>query len=158
MAKTEHFEATEFKPWMFVHYHSFPVVRHTADRAAIRRATNILRDGGVVFVYPEGTRIVSGGLHRGEPGAGFLAALTGATVLPAAVVGGREIYGKGSVLPHRHPLKLEFGKPFKIASRMPDGSRVDYQAAADAVMLAIAELLPAEMRGEYEDLESWRAK
>src|SRR5436305_4155264 len=158
MAKAEYFEGTGFKPWMFVAYHSFPVVRHTADRAAVRRATNILRGGGVVFLYPEGTRIVSGGLHRGEPGAGFLATLTGATVQPAAVSGGREIFAKGFTLPRRRPLKLEFGEPFKIPSRRPDGSKVEYQEAADAVMLSIAELLAPEMRGEDADLEALREK
>jgi 1-acyl-sn-glycerol-3-phosphate acyltransferase len=158
MAKAEYFEGGGFKPWIFTAFHAFPVVRHSADRAALKRATGILRGGGVLVLYPEGTRITSGGLHRAEPGAGFIATLTGATVVPAAVTGGREVFGKGFKIPHRAPLRLEFGKPFKVPARRPGGGRVEHQDAADAIMLAIAELLPPELRGVYSDLEGWRAR
>jgi 1-acyl-sn-glycerol-3-phosphate acyltransferase len=158
MAKAEYFERGRLQKWIFTAFHAFPVVRHSADRAAIRRATTILREGQVLVLYPEGTRITSGGLHRPEPGAGFIAMLSGAPVLPVAVSGSREVFGKGFRLPRRAPLRLEFGKPFQIPSRRPDGSRVAHAEAADAIMLAIAELLPAELRGEYADLAAWRAK
>ena len=84
--------------------------------------------------------------------------LTGAPVLPVAITGSREVFGKGFKLPRRAPLRLQWGEPFKIASRLPDGRRVEYQDASDAIMLAIAEMLPEEMRGEYADLDSWRAR
>jgi 1-acyl-sn-glycerol-3-phosphate acyltransferase len=158
MAKAEYFERSWLQTWIFTAFHAFPVVRHSADRAAIRRATFILREGHVLVLYPEGTRITSGGLHRPEPGAGFIAMLTGAPILPVAITGSREVFGKGFKLPRRAPLRLEWGEPFKIASRLPDGRRVEYQDASDAIMLAIAELLPEEMRGEYADLDSWRAR
>jgi 1-acyl-sn-glycerol-3-phosphate acyltransferase len=158
MAKAEYFERSWLQTWIFTAFHAFPVVRHSADRSAIRRATAILRDGHVLVLYPEGTRITSGGLHRPEPGAGFIAMLSGAPVLPVAITGSREVFGKGFKLPRRAPLRVEWGEPFKIASRLPDGRRVEYQDASDAIMLAIAEMLPEELRGEYADLDSWRAR
>src|SRR5437764_6583466 len=85
MAKAEYFEGGGFKPWIFTAFHAFPVVRHSADRAALKRATNILRQGGVLVLYPEGTRITGGELHPPDAGAGFIAPLSGATVFPAAV-------------------------------------------------------------------------
>ena len=158
MAKAEYFERSWLQTWIFTAFHAFPVVRHSADRAAIQRAVTILRQGHVLVLYPEGTRITSGGLHRPEPGAGFIAMLTGAPILPVAITGSREVFGKGFRLPRRAPLRLEFGKPFQIPSRRPDGSKVTHADAADAIMLAIAELLPEELRGEYADLAAWRAK
>ncbi|MDQ6692317.1 MAG: 1-acyl-sn-glycerol-3-phosphate acyltransferase [Candidatus Dormibacteraeota bacterium] len=158
MAKAEYFEGTGFKPWMFRAFHSFPVVRHSADRTAIRRATNILKEGQVLILYPEGTRIITGGMQRPQPGAGFIAMVSRAPVLPVAVTGSRQVFGKGFRLPRRAPLRLEFGPPFTIASRLPDGSRVSYQDASDAIMLAIAELLPEDLRGEFADLASWRSR
>jgi 1-acyl-sn-glycerol-3-phosphate acyltransferase len=158
MAKAEYFERSWLQTWIFTAFHAFPVIRHSADRAAIRRATAILRDGHVLVLYPEGTRITSGGLHRPEPGAGFIAMLSGAPVLPVAITGSREVFGKGFKLPRRAPLRVEWGEPFKIASRLPDGRRVEYQDASDAIMLAIAEMLPEELRGEYADLDGWRAR
>jgi 1-acyl-sn-glycerol-3-phosphate acyltransferase len=156
MAKAEYFERSALQKWIFTAFHAFPVIRHSADRTAIRRATTILREGHVLVVYPEGTRITSGGLHRPEPGAGFIATLTGATVLPVAVQGSREVLGKGFKLPRRAPLRLEFGDPFRIPSRLPNGRKVEHEDAADAIMLSIAELLPEEVRGEYADLAAWR--
>jgi 1-acyl-sn-glycerol-3-phosphate acyltransferase len=158
MAKAEYFERGTMTSWLFTAFHAFPVVRHSADRAAIRRATTILRQGHVLVLYPEGTRITSGGLHRPEPGGGFIATLTGAPVLPVAVAGSREVLGKGFKLPRRAPLRLEFGEPFRIPSRLPDGSKVEHRDAADAIMLSIAEMLPEELRGEYADLDAWRAR
>jgi 1-acyl-sn-glycerol-3-phosphate acyltransferase len=158
MAKAEYFEKSWLQTWIFTAFHAFPVVRHSADRTAIRRATAILREGHVLVLYPEGTRITSGGLHRPEPGAGFIAMLSGAPILPVAVSGSREVFGKGFKLPRRAPLRLEFGEPFRIASRLPDGRKVGHQEASDTIMLAIAELLPADLRGEFADLGAWRAR
>jgi 1-acyl-sn-glycerol-3-phosphate acyltransferase len=157
MAKAEYFERGRLVALIFRLYHAFPVVRHSADRAALKRAAGILRDGHTLVLYPEGTRIVSGGLHRPEPGAGFLATLSGAPIVPVAITGSREILGKGFRFPHRAPLRLEFGEPFRIAPRV-DGKRVAHQDAADAIMLAIAELLPESLRGEFADLDAWRER
>jgi 1-acyl-sn-glycerol-3-phosphate acyltransferase len=152
MAKAEWFARPSLTSWIFTLYHAFPVVRHSADRKALRRATKILRDGHVLILYPEGTRVESGGLRPAEPGAGFLARSTGAAVQPVGLVGTRECFPKGAAWPRRVPVSIRFGAPFRLSERRPDGSRVDNQEATDAIMLAIAELLPEEMRGVYADL------
>src|SRR5207302_4156294 len=55
MAKSEYFDRP-FTRWLFTRYHAFPVVRHTADRVALRRSFDILNRGAVLVIYPEGTR------------------------------------------------------------------------------------------------------
>ena len=52
----------------------------------------------------------------------------------------------------------ECGKPFTVASKRADGSRISHQEAADAIMLEIAELLPANQRGLFGDLPSLRMR
>ena len=158
MAKAEYFAKPNFTNWLFTNYHAFPVVRHSADRQAIRRASEVLSGGHALVVYPEGTRIEAGGLRRGEPGAGFLAQLTGTPVLPVALVGTRECFPKGARFPSRVPVRLVYGRPFTIPARLPDGTRVDRQAASDAIMLSVAELMPEPSRGEFSDLTGWRAR
>jgi 1-acyl-sn-glycerol-3-phosphate acyltransferase len=152
MAKSEYFAKKNFTSWIFTKYHAFPVRRHSADRRALTRAFDELKAGHALILYPEGTRVESGGLVKAEPGAGFIAQLSGAPVLPVALIGTRECFHKGSRLPRRVPVELRFGRPFKVRKRAPDGSRIDRQEAADAIMLRIAELLPEAMRGEYADL------
>jgi 1-acyl-sn-glycerol-3-phosphate acyltransferase len=95
-------------------------------------------------------------MRRPEPGAGFLALRTGATVLPVAVAGTQHVLCKERKLPRRAPVQLVFGEPFTLAQHRPDGTRVAYQEASDAIMRSVAELLPAQLRGTFADLDGWR--
>ena len=85
MAKSEYFRNPVIN-WLFTNYHAFPVVRHTADRVALRRAFDLLKEGHALVIYPEGTRIDSGVLAKPEPGAGFIAQRCACPVLPVADV------------------------------------------------------------------------
>jgi cytidylate kinase len=158
MAKAELLTRPGFGAWVLRHYHAFPVVRHTPDRRALRRAAEILRAGGVLVLYPEGTRVESGGLREAEPGAGFIARTTGAPVLPVTLTGTRECFPKGNRMPRRVRVEIRYGPPLRIRERRPDGRRVENQEAADAIMLAIAEQLPPDARGAYANLESLRER
>ena len=157
MAKSEYFRKPLMR-WLFRNYHSFPVVRHTADRAAVRRALGLLKAGEALIVYPEGTRVDSGVLATPEPGAGFLAQKTGCPVLPVALTGTRECMPKGTIWPRRVPVTVRFGKPFYVLPRRPTGERISHEEAADAILLAIAELLPPDRRGAYSDMESLKKR
>jgi cytidylate kinase len=158
MAKAELLARPGFGAWVLRHYHAFPVVRHTPDRRALRRAVGVLQTGGVLVLYPEGTRVRAGGLRGAEPGAGFIARTTGAPVLPVALTGTRECFPGGSRLPRRVRVEIRYGALIRIRERRPDGRRVENQEAADAIMLAIAEQLPPEARGAYADLEALRER
>lgn len=157
MAKAEWFEVP-WKRWLFTNYHAFPLVRHTADRRAIRRALDLLAGGQGVIIYPEGTRVREGGLRRAEPGAGFLALKSGSPVQPVALVGTRNCFPTGAHFPKRVRVAVRFGKPFRLAAQHADGTRVTNQEAADAIMLRVAELMPGEVRGDYTDVEGWRER
>lgn len=158
MAKAEYFERRSLMRWLVTHYNAFPVVRHTPDRKALKRASEILRAGHALIVYPEGTRVESGGLRPAEPGAGFLARTTSVAVQPVGLIGTRECFPKGAHWPRRVPVAVRFGRPLRVRERQPDGRRIENQEAADAIMLAIAELLPEDMRGGYADLEGLRSR
>ena len=157
MAKSEY-----FRGWMlrllFTQYHAFPVVRHTADRAAIKRSFDLLKAGQVLIMYPEGTRVESGTLGKPEPGAGFFAQRAGCPVVAVGLTGTRECLPKGAKWPRRTPVSVTFGRPFLLATKRPDGTRVTHEDASDAIMVAIAELLPAAQRGEFSDLAGLRAR
>jgi 1-acyl-sn-glycerol-3-phosphate acyltransferase len=86
MAKSEYFQKPYLR-WLFRSYHAFPVVRHTADRNALRRSFDLLKAGHVLILYPEGTRVEAGVLSTPEPGAGFIAQKAACPVLPVALTG-----------------------------------------------------------------------
>jgi 1-acyl-sn-glycerol-3-phosphate acyltransferase len=157
MAKSEFFR-NPFIAFIYRSYHSFPVVRHTADRAALKRTFDLLKAGHSVIIYPEGTRVESGLLAQPEPGAGFIAQKAGCPVLPVGLTGTRECLPKGARWPRRTQVTITFGKPFVILTKRADGSRVTHAEASDVIMVAIAELLPPEQRGQFSDLDSYRKK
>ena len=153
MAKSEYFERALVR-FLFRNYHAFPVVRHTADRAAIKRSFDLLKAGHVLIMYPEGTRVESGVLARPEPGAGFIAQKAACPVVAVGLTGTRECLPKGARWPRRTRVTITFGKPFIVATRRSDGTRVSHGEASDAIMTAIAEVLPEQQRGEFGDLDS----
>lgn len=157
MAKFEYFRKPLMAFW-FHAYHAFPVVRHSADRTALRRSFDLLKAGHALIMYPEGTRIESGVLAKPEPGAGFIAQKAACPVLPVGLTGTRECFPKGARWPRRTRVSITFGKPFMVLQKRADGTRVSHEDASDAIMVAIAELLPPEQRGEFSDLESYRKR
>lgn len=88
--------------------HAFPVKRGAADRAAIKTAVEILKLGHCLGLFPEGTRSRTGKMHKAEAGVGLIAALTGAPVTPAAIIGTDRIFANGGFLPK---LTVIVGKP-----------------------------------------------
>lgn len=157
MAKSEYFRKPLLR-WLFTSYHAFPVVRHTADRAALKKSFDLLKRGEVLIIYPEGTRIESGKLAKPEAGAGFIAQKAGCPVVPVGLTGTRECLPKGAKWPHRTHVTITFGKPFLLANKRADGSKVSHDDASAAIMVAIAELLPPEQRGDFSDLDAIRAR
>jgi 1-acyl-sn-glycerol-3-phosphate acyltransferase len=158
MAKSEYFDKGGFVEWIFRQYHAFPVVRHTADRTALRTAFDILKSGQALIIYPEGTRVESGVLAEPEPGAGFIAQRAACPVVPVGLTGTRECLPKGAHWPRRTHVSITFGKPFRVLSKRLDGAKVTRQEAAEAIMVEIAELLPEQQRGAFRDLATWRKR
>ena len=157
MAKSEYFKHP-LSNWIFRAYHAFPVVRHTADRAALKWSFDLLKAGHALIIFPEGTRIESGLLGPPEPGAGFLAQKAACPVLPVGLTGTRECLPKGARWPRRTKVSITFGKPFYVLPKRADGTRVSHVEASEAIMLAIAELLPPEQRGLFSDVEGLRKR
>ncbi|HET7684492.1 MAG TPA: lysophospholipid acyltransferase family protein [Marmoricola sp.] len=75
-----------------------PVHRFEVDPLAVRTGVRVLRDGGVVGMFPEGTR-GDGAVRRVRSGSAYLALVTGAPVVPLVFLGTREYGGPNSSLP-----------------------------------------------------------
>lgn len=120
-----------------------PVRRATADPAALRAALRILQAGQALLIFPEGTRGDEGALREGKPGAGMLAVLSGAPVVPAYIEGSGLALPRGRWLPRRTKICVTFGPPFTFSANGGPGRKERYREASRQMMAAIARLKAA---------------
>ncbi len=120
--------------WFLAGCNCIPVDRGGADRRAVSRALDVLRRGGRLLIFIEGTRSRDGAMQRAEAGVGFLARRSGAPVLPVSLSTDDAPRG----LLRRREIVLRYGVPFALDL---DGRRDD-PAIADEIAARVAALLP----------------
>ncbi|MEU3340501.1 lysophospholipid acyltransferase family protein [Streptomyces sp. NPDC006668] len=105
------------------------VDRSVADRGAITRALDVLAAGGVLGIFPEGTR-GEGDFASLRAGLAYFAVRSGAPIVPVAVLGSSEKPGRliKGLPPLRSRVDVVFGDPFEAG----DGSGRRTRAALDA--------------------------
>jgi 1-acyl-sn-glycerol-3-phosphate acyltransferase len=108
--------------WFFRALGQVPIDRSggSAGDGALRSGLTVLRQGGVLGIYPEGTRSPDGRLYRGRTGVARLALTTGAAVLPVGITGTDVAQPPGTVTLRRAPLRMVIGAPLDF-SAMAEG-------------------------------------
>jgi 1-acyl-sn-glycerol-3-phosphate acyltransferase len=148
MAKEQLF-ATALRPLLRI----FGAVRVRAggsDAEAYRAGLSVMRGGGVLGLFPEGTRSPSGVIAEPHAGAALLAARSGVLVLPVGISGGHRLLPLGARLPRFGVhLTLRVGEPFTVSLDPALERRPATVAAAEAIMGRVAALVDPEQRGRF---------
>lgn len=118
--------------WALPRIGQLAVRRGAPDRRPLLAAVGVLRGGGLVAVFPEGTR-GEGDVAAAQHGAAWLARASGACVLPVVVRGTRRPAGARRRL--RPPVDVVVGEALNIP---PGGGRVALTAATETVRAALA--------------------
>ena len=142
MAKTELFRVP-LLGGLIRRLNAHPVDRSGSDAAALRVAVGLLRRGCALVVFPEGTRGRDDRLRPARAGAGMLATLGEAPVVPVYVAGTGRALPRGAVLPRPTRITVAYGAPLRFDSGR---GRERYQARSDEIMAAIGRL-KAEVEG-----------
>jgi 1-acyl-sn-glycerol-3-phosphate acyltransferase len=143
LAKAELFRVPLFGPFIRA-LRAHPVRREGGDPAALRTALRILENQGTLLVFPEGTRGAEGTLRPGRPGAGMLATLSRAAVVPVYVSGSGRAWPRGVRWPRPAKITVTFGPPLRFGGEAGAARKKDsYEAASQAMMAAIARLKDA---------------
>ena len=131
----------------------FPVHRQGARkgrREALEHAKEMLSQGSVLGMFPEGKRNREGKLLTGKAGAAVIAAKMDIPLLPVGITGTDKLKGI-SWLWKRPKIVINIGQPFKLPSTDGRLSRSQMKLLTDFMMGEIAALLPWENRGGYQD-------
>lgn len=171
-------EAVE-KSWVrafTIIFESIPIWRGQVDRKALTTAVTQLQEGGVVGIFPEGgvmpelAELVASGqqipelrgnmarssaqLMRAKTGVALLATMSGAQIMPVALIGSHQLLEnlKGC---RRTPITIRIGSLFGPLTLDPaakgQARRQQMDDLADAMMSQVARLFPPENRGYYTD-------
>ena len=130
MAKKELFAMPILKQ-LLPRLNAFPVDRQAGGTAALRASLRMLKEGRCVGIFPEGGRNVTG-TNEEKAGAAFLAAASGAPIVPAAIVGTRKLRPFSRVT-------VVFGDPFTV-ERNRQSDEGDLEKKATEIMQRIREL------------------
>lgn len=141
LAKMELFQ-TPVLGWIIRSLNAIPIRRGAADVSGLSRAVGVVRDGGAMLLFPEGSRMRDGALHPARPGVGMISVQTDVPVVTCYISGSSR---PGRWLTRGTRVRIRFGP----ARHWRDlaGARADeppgralYQAVGDAVMREIAVL------------------
>ncbi len=121
--------------------HARPVRRDGSDSRALKAALKLLAENRAILLFPEGTRGVEGRLGEGKPGAGMLAVMSGAPVVPVYVSGTARALPPGRALPHLCRVRVTFGPPLSFKSAGDERRKERYREATTEMMRAIAQLM-----------------
>jgi len=91
----------------------FPIQRDGMGASGLKETLRRLRNGGVVILFPEGTRSPDGRLQELKSGISVLAARANVPILPAAVAGTFGAWSRNQKFPRPHPVRVEYGKPIQ---------------------------------------------
>ncbi|MDO8886498.1 lysophospholipid acyltransferase family protein [Candidatus Oleimmundimicrobium sp.] len=109
------------------------------DIKSIKRALQLLANEKAMALFPEGKVSVDGTLKEGNFGAAFLAAKSGAFILPLAIKGAYEALPVGKKILSFSKITVKIGKPFQLTDRKTD--RESLNRATQQIMQKLAELL-----------------
>ena len=143
MAKEELFRSKLLAAWMR-RVGAFPVRRGTADRKALKQAIDLLAQGRVICIFPEGTRSPDGRLQEPELGIGLIALKSRAPIVPVAVIGTDKVLPAHAKRLYRHRVRIVYGRPLTFP-HLDQGreTRQSLEEVGRSTMSAISELISA---------------
>jgi 1-acyl-sn-glycerol-3-phosphate acyltransferase len=145
--KHKWFESSKFRGAIARFFEAIPLERGGDTSDGMRLILERLEAGGIVLLYPEGTRTPTGNLQRAKTGIARMALTAGVPVVPVGLVGTFDLLPRNRRLPDmakRKSVYIRLGQPISFASlpaRNEDASPGLYRRVTDQIMLRIAELV-----------------
>jgi 1-acyl-sn-glycerol-3-phosphate acyltransferase len=121
-----------------------------ASANSLDSGRDVLSKGGLLGIYPEGTRSPDGKLYRGKVGVAKLALATGVPVIPVAMIGTDKVQPIGRRIPNIRRIGMIFGEPLdfsRYAGLAED--RFVQRSVADEIMYELMRLSGQEYVDAY---------
>lgn len=145
LAKSEYFTGKGLKGWLtrvfFEASGQLPIDRSggKASEASLNTGLQVLAEGKVLGIYPEGTRSPNANLYRGRTGIARMVLEAGVPVIPVAMVGTADVMPIGSKLPKIRRIGIVIGEPL-------DFSRFDGLESDRFILRSVTDEIVDEIR------------
>ncbi|MEW6088651.1 MAG: lysophospholipid acyltransferase family protein [bacterium] len=137
MAKAELFTVPVLG-WLVKIFNAFPVKRGVLDKSALKNSLDVLKEGNVLLLFPEGTRSPTGEIQEAKPGIGFIVYHSRVPVVPVFVTGTDKAFPRGAWMVRPKKVKVIFGKPLNFDKYLSQkGSKDIYTQIGKDIMCAI---------------------
>ncbi|WP_150271172.1 lysophospholipid acyltransferase family protein [Paenibacillus tepidiphilus] len=130
---------------------------NTADKEGLERIIKLVKQGGSLLIFPEGTRSRAGSLIEAKKGILLIARMTGAPIVPVGLYGTEKllpIHIEGDMKAETFTyadIHVNIGTQFELPKRDKEQDKQEYEEfAMQYMMKKIAELLPENYRGVYK--------
>lgn len=140
MAKADLFKIPVLS-WVLPKVKAFPVRRGAADRNAVRTAIDLLRQGEVVGIFPEGTRTRTGELLPPQRGAGLIALKAEVPVVPVALIGTFRPFRIVRGIPRMNRFVVRFGEPIDLTPYLQSEAKDSVDRINERMMREISALM-----------------
>jgi 1-acyl-sn-glycerol-3-phosphate acyltransferase len=161
LAKADYFTGRGLKgrltTWFMKGAGQVPIDRSggRASEAALRKALEILGDGDMLGIYPEGTRSPDGRLYRGKTGIARMALEAGVPVIPVAMINTFDVQPPGQVIPKIQRIGIRIGEPLDFSRyEGMESDRFVLRSITDEIMYELMQLSGQE----YVDTYATKAK
>ncbi len=126
--------------------------RFHPDSKAMRKIINLMEQGNILVIAPEGTRSPVQAMQEGKPGVSYLAAKLQRPIVPVGLAGTEDeaIIDNLKHLRRSH-IMIHAGKPFLVPPLPKRDRDAALKADTDEIMCRIAALIPPKYRGVYAD-------
>ena len=133
---------------------AFPVHRGRSDREALRQAEQVLTQGSILIIFPEGMRSRRAQLQHSFSGPALIALRSGVPVLPVGITGTEKLSRQAWLL-LRPRITVNIGTPFYLTPVSGRLTKTKLNELTKQIMEHVAELLPEKYRGTYARKIMW---
>lgn len=156
LAKAEYFRGRGFKGWLVKQFFNatgqLPIDRSggKASEDSLNTGLEVLAQGKLLGIYPEGTRSPDGRLYRGRTGIARMVLEAKVPIIPVAMIDTEKVMPIGQKIPTVQRVGIVFGKPLDF-SRFDgyEGDRFVLRAITDEIMHELLGLSGQEYVDEY---------
>lgn len=156
LAKSEYFTGTGIKGRLTALFfrltNQLPMDRSggAASAVSLNAGMDVLVKGGLLGIYPEGTRSPDARLYRGKVGVARLALQAGVPVIPVAMIGTDKVQPIGKRMPNIRRIGMIFGEPLDFSRyRGQAEDRLVQRKVTDEIMFELMRLSGQEYVDEY---------